>query len=163
VWSLGAAVARALQTVYYTQGGRKYHGTHNCPALESAQSLWEAVYPSGAPWYGGYAVQQRHEQDVYYRHGKRPCLVCLPGRGVPFTSAVHFGHKPAENIVRGQCLGTVCIRCRIVHHRDEWEVDGDIFRVTGFSLVKWPCTSALVLGLVDREPFIYDETLRMAA
>lgn len=64
------------------------------------------------------------------------------------------GHRPAEHIVRGRVVATVCVRCRISHWQDEWQVDGDIIRVERTSLVKWPCTSAFVLGVARQEPLV---------
>lgn len=158
--------AEPLLRVFYSWGGRKYHGTPDCPAWESAQALWDGDdpdYPVDGPYNGGYAMQRAHERYAYLSEGKRPCLVCLPGPAPSFPVNDDFGHRPAERIVQGRVAGLVCLRCRIPHRQDEWQIDGDIIRVTGFSLVKWPCTSALVLGLVDRDAFAYDEDLRMAA
>ncbi len=143
----------ALKRVWFSLKGRAYHRTPDCHLLENGQALWdgdEEGYPLDGPYNGGYAVVATGEESAYYRDGKRPCLGCLPRHRPPFASAAHFGHQPAELIVQGRVAGEVCVRCRIVHWHDEWQVNGDILRVTGFSLVKWPCTSAIVLGVADQ-------------
>ena len=150
-----AAVGEALQRVYFSLQGRKYHGDPDCRGLENGQALWdgdEPGYPIGGPYGGGYAVVVTGEQEAYYRDCKRPCLMCLPGGRAPFRSSADFGHRPAQHIVQGRVLGEVCVRCRIVHWRDVWEVDGDVIRAEALQLVKWPCTSALVLGVADQAP-----------
>lgn len=157
-------MAEALEMVYFSQGGRKYHRVSDCPAMISARRLWgddPDDYPFSSSRWGRHPVWRWREVDAYYQSGKRPCLVCLPGRGVPFASACDFGHRPAEHVVQGRVVGTVCLRCRIAHRRDEWQVDGDIIRATGFSLVKWPCTSARVLGVADQP--VSSQTLGMVA
>ncbi|MFE0490250.1 hypothetical protein [Streptomyces griseoaurantiacus] len=143
-----------LRAVYYSRGGRKYHGDRDCPALESGRRLWGGCSPQEDPyaaWLNAGAVLQRHEMDVFYKERKRPCLVCLPGRGIPFAAEHDFGHEPVRQYVRGRFLQDVCARCRVVHWQSDWEVDGDVLRAAGFSYVKWPCASALVLGVADRE------------
>jgi hypothetical protein len=150
-----AAVAEPFLTVYYSQGGRKYHENPNCPVLESAQALWDADgpddHPLGAPWFGGYAIRRAHERYAYAAQGKRPCLVCLPGRGVPFRSEADFGHRPVVGFIDGRAIGQICVRCQIVHRRVTVRLDGDLYTLGGVSTVKWPCASAIVLGLADGE------------
>jgi hypothetical protein len=155
-----------LSRVFHSRGGRAYHGDPNCRALESAQALWDGDdpdYPIDGPYNGGYPVVATGEERAYYTDAKRPCLVCLPGRAAPFKSAEDFGHRPEPLVVQGRTVWHVCAVCQIVHWRDTWELEGDLIKVAGVSPVQWPCASAIVLGLVEREPFVWDESLRMAA
>ncbi|MET7944249.1 hypothetical protein [Streptomyces sp. NPDC005302] len=52
-------------------------------------------------------------------------------------SAEDFGHEPMNIITNGKLRAVVCARCSV------WD--------RGFNHVDWPCTSAIVLGLVARE------------
>jgi hypothetical protein len=160
-------VADELTMVFYSQGGRKYHGTQDCHALESAQALWDGDspddYPLGAPWFGGYAVRRAPEHYAYYLSGKRPCLACLPGRGVPFASAADFGHRPVSGFIDGRAIGLICRRCQIVHRSTTISLDGDLWTMTGISTVRWPCASAVVLGVADQKASGHARPLRSAA
>ncbi|KUN37747.1 hypothetical protein AQJ30_15805 [Streptomyces longwoodensis] len=49
-----------------------------------------------------------------------------------------FGHRPMVSFTDGRALNRVCARCTISTLTGEWGV-------------RWPCTSAVVLGLVRRE------------
>lgn len=144
-------------TVYYSQGGKKYHADPNCRAWESGQGRWDWEPPEGhpdeGPWHGGYGVRRVSERFAYSKAGKRPCLVCLPGRRIPFPATSNHGHQPAEWFARGQLVDVVCVRCRITHWRDVWEVDGDVIRASGISMVKWPCASAIVLGVAEQSVY----------
>ncbi|MFG3585063.1 hypothetical protein [Streptomyces sp. NPDC047990] len=48
-----------------------------------------------------------------------------------------FGHEPMNIITNGKLRAVVCARCVVWDH--------------GFNDVAWPCTSAIVLGLVPRK------------
>lgn len=70
--------------------------------------------------------------------GKLPCLACVPAhlRQMPDTDA--FGHEPVW--IDGDWF---CARCRdrgFDVHGDRW-----IYPTL------WPCTSAVILGLVPRQ------------
>lgn len=74
------------------------------------------------------------------------------GRVVLPRSADDFGHRPVMGFIDGRAIGRICARCRIVHRRVTVEIDGDLFWLSGVSTVKWPCASAIVLGLAEAEP-----------
>jgi hypothetical protein len=61
-------------------------------------------------------------------------------------AAETFGHRPVLGFVDGRALNTVCARCQTtVTHYDE------AYRPSRWTRpVRWPCTSALVLGLAPR-------------
>lgn len=63
-------------------------------------------------------------------------------------SADDFGHEPMDVITNGKLRAVVCARCRIV--RNVWWPNGGCY-VADIRDVEWPCTSAIVLGLVSRE------------
>jgi hypothetical protein len=58
-----------------------------------------------------------------------------------------FGHEPMNVYTNGKLRVVVCARCRIV--RTIWWPGGRC-HVADISDVKWPCTSAIILGLVPR-------------
>ncbi|QLJ06787.1 hypothetical protein HZZ00_37805 (plasmid) [Streptomyces sp. NEAU-sy36] len=79
--------------------------------------------------------------------GKLPCLVCVPEHLREVRTADDFGHKPIPWLA-GQ---TVCARCKTRSRRyslDEW--GNDHSHGPYLDPVLWPCTSAIVLGLVPR-------------
>ncbi|MFF6940427.1 hypothetical protein [Streptomyces lavendulae] len=59
-------------------------------------------------------------------------------------AAETFGHEPRLGFVDGRALGNVCARCSVsVTHYDEAYQPSRWTRP-----VRWPCTTAIVLGLV---------------
>jgi hypothetical protein len=48
-----------------------------------------------------------------------------------------FGHRPVVSFIDGRALNRVCARCTT-------------HTATGIWGVRWPCTSAIILGLVPR-------------
>ncbi|MEU4947682.1 hypothetical protein [Streptomyces lavendulae] len=59
-------------------------------------------------------------------------------------AAETFGHEPRLGFVDGRALSNVCARCSIsVTHYDEAYQPSRWTRP-----VRWPCTTAIVLGLV---------------
>lgn len=129
--------------VYATKTGHAFHETPDCRALTAGQGLndWEC----GCDEYCRHRSPQLHVvQPVSIPEAmgaaKMPCLVCLPGLGASWyrtPSERDFGHEPVDH-----CGDVICGRCR-THHVDE---DGEHYSLPAF----WPCTSALVLGLVPR-------------
>lgn len=127
-----------MTTVYATAQGRAFHATNDCNALYNGQSLsdWDYDYefppPAGARLPTTHAVQPATPEQAT-ASGKHPCGYCKP----TLALADDFGHKPVE--LDGDDF---CARCRdrgIDEDGDPWSYP-----------TLWPCTSALVLGLVAR-------------
>lgn len=121
-------------TVYASQGGDRYHQTSDCRALVSAQMIWDCDGPDDlpaiAPMNGGYAAMPTTALAAL-GEGKTPCAVCLPGSGAALARSSceeDFEHLPMPVFTNGKLRTVQCYRCP----------------------VPWPCTTALVLGLVDR-------------
>lgn len=51
-----------------------------------------------------------------------------------------FGHEPMDVVTNGKLRAVVCARCQ------QW----DIYGYSREASVRWPCTSAVVLGLAPR-------------
>lgn len=62
-----------------------------------------------------------------------------------------FGHEPTIQIMDGRGLGKACARCRTRTKPTYFEVEGQAYAIRGVLPVRWPCTSAIVLGLAPRE------------
>ena len=151
----------------YVTHGRKYHLDPACPRMLNGEGLhdWEGNDYGGGFFAGSY---RREDPDPQYAaaRGKLPCLGCVPvsERVYPPLYGQTFGHEPVaeDREFFGETPDNppVCARCsrwisawapvvigqecdgRVIT-RDEWiryEVS-----------VLWPCASAVVLGLVDRE------------
>lgn len=69
------------------------------------------------------------------------CRHQAPAVGELQPSADDFGHEPMNVITNGKLRAVVCARCQ------QW----DIYGYSREASVRWPCTSAIVLGLVQRE------------
>lgn len=63
---------------------------------------------------------------------------CKPTPKPQNAATEDFGHRPIVSFVDGRALNRVCARCTTNTPTGVWRV-------------RWPCTSAIVLGLVDRE------------
>ncbi|MGW5477647.1 hypothetical protein [Streptomyces sp. NPDC004008] len=117
-------------TVYVTRGGRRYHANETCRALASGQVL-----------YGGWGDLRVHHIEATdwvtaLGQSKDPCAICIPGLLTAIyrtNSENDYGHEPFE--YDGV---PICRRCFIQHRG--WR-----------ETVAWPCTSAIVLGLIPRE------------
>jgi hypothetical protein len=138
-------------TVYTTFGGRRFHFDRACQALRSGQDLWD--------W----------DCDDYCRHDHRSakavrtrsnlgaallgytaCQACVPpALALPATGQT-YGHEPVDEYA-GTPEGArglsriVCARCI------RWTRWREVQLYCG-RRVDWPCTSAVVLGLVSRCP-----------
>lgn len=135
-------------TVYTSQGGRAFHGDRDCQARRSGRDLndWD-FNNQGFYWVPGcralntYAVEPM-TIPAAMGAGKLPCAVCLPtALALPATGET-YGHEP---VTEDDLWGTpfvVCARCTEGGAR--WGWDNRLIRVP------WPCTSAVVLGLVPR-------------
>jgi hypothetical protein len=140
-------------TVYTTARGRRFHAIHWCRALESGQMLsdWDYDYefppPSGTRLPQVHAVKRRSSISAAH-HGYTACRVCVPPALALPPSGETYGHELIDQYAgtpegdRG-VSNAVCARCSV------WEWDPALRLNFGFP-VRWPCTSAVVLGLVLR-------------
>ncbi|MBI0296761.1 hypothetical protein JBE04_20430 [Streptomyces sp. PRKS01-29] len=126
--------------VFASAGGRKYHFDKQCKAFDNAQMLSDL--DCGCDTYCTHRLPRMHglqrmSSTKAAMDGKLPCLTCVPPhlREMPKTET--FGHEPIE--LDGDHF---CARCRN-HGFDE---DGDPWSYPTL----WPCTSAAVLGIVER-------------
>lgn len=135
--------------VFTSTGSRKYHFDKGCKAFHSAQELSDL--DCGCDTYCTHRMPRMHSLKRATAtgaaiDGKLPCLGCVPPELRKMPDIETFGHQP-EWADFGQCVvdpgacncpyhdeQQACARCR--HGRQP---------------VLWPCTSAIVLGLVDRE------------
>jgi len=136
--------APAKATVYVTRG-RKYHADLRCPLMVNGENLWDG---DGEDW-SHFAGSYRREEPTPQRAamcGKLPCLHCVPAelRAFPPLYGQTFGHRPVIGFIDGRALTQVCASCYTINHA------GPRFFGTRRQPVRWPCTSAIILGLVDR-------------
>ena len=130
--------------VFASAGGRKYHFDKGCKAFDSAQMLsdWDCCC-------GDYCTHRSPVLHALVRmsatkaamDGKLPCLACVPQHLRELPETENFGHEPMDVITNGKLRAVACARCR------QW----DIYGYSREASVRWPCTSAIVLGLVARE------------
>ncbi|MFB6955506.1 hypothetical protein ACFCYB_00360 [Streptomyces sp. NPDC056309] len=141
-----------MSTVYATRG-RKYHADPKCPLMINGEYLWDG---DGEDWLHIAGSYRREDPSPQYAamRGKLPCLHCVPAehRAFPPLYRQDFGHKPVTGIApEGRALTSVCARCRtrqVYCWLNEW---GAPHRGVRTVSVRWPCTSAIVLGLAPRE------------
>lgn len=151
-----------MKRVLISEGGRRFHKDASCQASERAHLIWDSDEFT-APSHPGEWVTI---PDAMSR-GKEACATCFPGLRASWyrgASENDFGHEPVSNDVDywGETTDDppVCARC------SRWisafspvvvgqELDGRVI-TSGVQLIRfevavlWPCTSAIVLGLVDR-------------
>lgn len=126
-------------TVFSSVGGRKYHFDKGCKAFESAQMLsdWDCCCGDycnhRSPVMHGLVRMSSTRAAV---DGKLPCLACVPAHLRELPETEDFGHRPVE--IQGDHF---CTRCRTPYIDDA---------ETQSYPTLWPCTSAIVLGLVPR-------------
>lgn len=135
-------------TVYASTGGRKYHFDQACKAFENAQQLndWDA--PEDA-YLANWAYPKQHalvrmSNTKAATDGKLPCLACVPAHLRELPEAEDFAHEPTKGISLFGLSEVVCQRCT---ERGVWYGNADHMRDVH---ILWPCTSAIVLGLVPR-------------
>ena len=122
----------------YVTHGTKYHLDQACPRMTAGEDLWDG---DSEDWWhisGSYRREVATVQEAAAR-GKLPCLHCVPAAECVFQPLYGqtFGHKGA--VLDGDVF---CVRCRdrgIDDNGDPWTYP-----------TLWPCTSAVVLGLVPR-------------
>ncbi|MGW1039862.1 hypothetical protein [Streptomyces sp. NPDC002547] len=125
-----------MTTTYVTRG-RKYHTDPDCPRMLHGEYLhdWE-----GGEYGGGFTAGSYRREDptpLYAAmRGKLPCLHCVTAehRVFPPLYGQTFGHEPIVSFTDGRALGRVCTRCTTHTSTGVWGV-------------RWPCTSAIVLGI----------------
>lgn len=135
--------------VHTTHHGNRYHQTEDCPALRAGLILNDpGAYEE--PWVAGVGRLPRQlpirtvDWKTAAAQGKTPCLSCWPPdamRYLPQPSAGDFGHRPVLGLTDGRGLGRICARgCGApANSYTPWRQP-----------VRWPCTSAIVLGLTRR-------------
>ncbi|MFF0790398.1 hypothetical protein [Streptomyces spiralis] len=133
-----------MTTVHATDGARRYHATAACQALRNSQDLsdwdcWDDYCRHQHPM--PRAIRELTIAEAIAA-GKTPCRACYP-QPVPMPPAEDFGHRPVIGFVDGRALNRVCARCAVIKHAPG---------IWWHTSVRWPCTSAIVLGLVDRPP-----------
>lgn len=130
-----------MSTVYLTRG-RKYHTDADCPQMVNGENLWDSDDDVWSHTSGSFRRKEKSPKDAA-ACGKLPCLFCVSAsqRVFPPLYGKGFGHQPVTGFVDGRALGTICARCV------RWTRWSDIGIDVG-TPVRWPCTSAKVLGLV---------------
>ena len=146
--------------VFTSAGGRKYHFDKDCSAFRSAQLLSDE--DCGCDTYCTHRMPRMHPLQRLSAtkaaiDGKLPCLACVPQHLREMPETEDFGHEPvALDVVihaawtnhsacpecKARTTRLVCARCM------EFDASG-MWRVPAHP-VHWPCTSAIVLGLVER-------------
>lgn len=134
--------------VFSSAGSRKYHFNKGCKAFESAQMLSD--WDCGCDTYCTHRMPRMHglvrmSATKAAIDGKLPCLACVPEHLREMPDAEDFGHWPTRGISLNSLCDDVCQRCT---EPGAWYGRG-VDEMTPVHIA-WPCTSALVLGLVQR-------------
>lgn len=134
--------------VYTTAGGARFHWDRRCRALGSGRMLSDA--DCGCYEFCNHRLPTTHlprsrDSIDAARAGYTACRVCVPpALALPATGQTH-GHQPVtETGYYGP--EQVCARC-------------DRIGAAPYLSALWPCTSAVVLGLVPRP----EDTLELTA
>ncbi|MFE4818553.1 hypothetical protein ACFRFU_19400 [Streptomyces sp. NPDC056704] len=161
-----------MQIVYASEGGSRFHSSRLCDAFLAAQELWRFDPMQWVPGMPQIMLSNGHRLDemsivTAMVHDKEACSLCFPGLRAAWyrgSSENDYGHEPVSNdreffgevpddpAVCGRCTVTVRALVPVVI-----DVDMQGRRVTEEQWitypepVRWPCTSALVLGLAPRE------------
>lgn len=135
--------------VYTTAGGTRYHADYWCPALNNGREFWAAR----AGDYGGrepgplYPLKRRSVLSAT-QFSYTACLVCVPAADalpqLPFVTGETYGHEPVAGEGWFGEPEDICARCTELGLY--WGDPAHLLPVH----VLWPCTSAVVLGLVAR-------------
>jgi hypothetical protein len=81
--------------VFVSGGGRRFHATTNCRALNSGRDMWDFDPPEYAPWQWPKQLREMDRFEAIVR-GKDPCRTCFPEEVLPFRMAPEFGHLPED-------------------------------------------------------------------
>lgn len=142
-----SALTQPTSPVYVTHG-RKYHTDANCPLMVNGEYLhdWDGDIDYGGGFTAGSYRRENPSPQFAAMRGKLPCLRCVPAdhRVFPPLYGQTFGHKPVIGFTDGRGLGQVCARCFTINPL------GPRHFGTRKECVRWPCTSAIVLGLTPR-------------
>lgn len=140
-------------TVYASKGGTAFHNTPDCRARWAGRDLndWD-VNDKGRNWVPGCRALNTYPIGpmtipAAMGAGKLPCLVCMPDLGASWYQTPcedDFGHWPTRGISERGLADDVCQRCTVP---GVWW--GDVAELRPVHVL-WPCTSAVVLGLVPR-------------
>lgn len=143
-----------MSTTYFaTAAGTSFHQDMTCRSLRAGQDIWDYDCDEQCRHYHPHqhAIRPTTIQAAM-GDGKLPCRTCMPellGNWFRTPCENDFGHEPIDEYAgtpegeRG-VSNSVCARCmRWAHAVDGIQIGGR---------VPWPCTSAIVLGLVEREP-----------
>lgn len=142
-----------METVYASEGGSRFHSSRLCNAFLAAQELWRFDPMQWVPGMPQIMLSNGHRLDemsivTAMGRGKEACSLCFPGLRAAWyrgSSENDYGHWPTRGISLNSLADDACQRCT------EWGVwygDANSLRPVH---VAWPCTSAVVLGLVPRE------------
>jgi hypothetical protein len=117
------------------------HTAPDCPRMTLGEYLhdWEGDIDYGGGFTAGSYRRADPSPQRAAERGKLPCLHCVPAalRVFPPLHGQDFGHRPVVRFVDGRALNRVCARCITNTPTGVWGV-------------RWPCTSAVVLGLISR-------------
>lgn len=135
--------------VYTTAGGTRFHSTQECDGLIAGQGANGdgSHYAGTSVVIGTYPPVATTVIEATWT-GKLPCRVCLPDYASAWfraPSEYDFGHEPVTGTGWFGEDETVCARC--TEAGLYWGGSDNLRPVH----VIWPCTSAIVLGLVSRE------------
>lgn len=142
-----------IEPVYASEGGHRFHKDRACPDFLAAHDLWRfdpMQWVPGMPQImltDGHPLHEMTLPDAFGR-GKEPCATCYPGlRAALYRGNCEddFGHWPTRGISLNSLCDDVCQRCT---EPGVWYERG-VDELTPVH-IPWPCTSAIVLGLVER-------------
>lgn len=133
-----------METVFATKGGSRFHKTTICESAERARLIYDSdeFTVRSNPWESTTLTDAMGS-------GKEACATCFPGlRAAWYRSGSEddFGHWPTRGISLDSLAADVCQRCTepgVLFSRGN-DDSSPVY-------IAWPCTSAIILGLVPRE------------
>jgi hypothetical protein len=144
--------------VYTTDGGTRYHADPACYALANGRAYhaWRAGRTDGMERGTGLYDVRRRSTISAVQFSYTACLVCVRAADalppLPFVTGESYGHKPWFACLPDWRKGYGCARCRVRVRVPNMSRYDDPDDVIGWHhethAVPWPCTSAVVLGLV---------------
>lgn len=129
-----------------------YHRTPDCRRLRMGQDLWDTDCPDDycSHRHSARPVQEKTLAEALGLN-QRACTECFPGSQAALATASceeDFGHQPIDEYAgtefEGKTSRIVCRRC--IH----WFPRQGRKGVQLGQYVEWPCTSAIIYGLVLR-------------